>query len=177
MAVDSRYRSQTYGMQFASFGVLLLIGSFLAPFLLAGAGAGPMAVAAACLVPLLIAGWMFRLMVVGGVRVKEGCVSITGWRGHRDIPAGAVQAVMVRRDGAGEPAAWLDVGEGEVFLRGVTHRHRHSPFRSSGRRAFDQPPGCDMCREQLAEVQRLADQLDVPLVEAGARRGAIPGFW
>jgi xanthosine utilization system XapX-like protein len=174
MGEGGRYQ-RAYVGQFIAFGVLLLVVAFLAPFLLLRLGAAPVVAVVGCLVPLLVALRLIRLMVAGGVEVHATEVSIRGWFRHETIPTSTVRAVHVRRDGAGEPAGWLAVGDHDVFLRGMTARHRHSVVLGSG--PDGQVPTCDQCAETNADLAQLAERLGVPLIDLGARRGSIAGFW
>lgn len=160
-------------MQFASFGVLLLVIGFLAPFILHSAGAGWTLSAVAAAVPLGIAAWIFRLMSHGGVRVTGDQVTISGWFSQRSIPVASVRSVIVRRDAADEPAGWLDLGDREAFLRGVTSRHRHNLFEANAERTPGRAAPCSVCKEQLASLEQIASQLGVPISDGGRRRGLV----
>lgn len=83
------------------------------------------------------------------------------------VPVEEVRAILVKRDGAGEPAGWLDLANRELLLRGITYRHRHDLFATSP---------CELCKENLGYLSEIADDLGVPLLEAGKRRGAVEGF-
>lgn len=105
--------------------------------------------------------------VRGGVRLTDSCVVTRGWRRRTAVQRDSVTSVRVRRVWQGVPDGWLLTIDGRSLrLSGLTVRHTHAAG----------PASCVACRESMTQLEGLAEDLGVPLVdeEKQASKGPQP---